>query len=358
MEQLSPILNIIVPVSIGIGIGSLLEWVLKTLSAFFGRRKWHTPTIIVESARGLPVVNLTAIGVLFAVVFSVTQVYWVRVGTLAVGVLTMGSIALWAVRIGVELLSYYATRRNSSIATTSILRYIIYLLIFTPTILIILTWFGVPTAPIFTAFAAGGLGLSLALQTPITNLFSGMVLAFSNKIRPGDFVRLANGNEGTVIDINWYTTRILQWDNTTVQVPNALIAQEHVLNFDQPTSFLNYVIELGVSYDSDLEHVTRVTLEEAHEVMLEHPGGVPDYECKVLVKEFADFSINLAVVVRVQHYLTRLGVQSALLKRLHVRYAQEGIHIPFPVRTVQFENGHVPAEFATRTLQPPHSSAR
>ncbi len=358
MEQLYPILNIITPISIGVIIGSLSEWALKVLSAFVRGRKLNTSAIIVDSARGLPFINLTAIGVLFAIVYSVTQVYWVRVGTLAVGVLLMGSIALWAVRIGVDLLAYYASRRNSSMATTSILRYIIYLLIFVPTTLIVLTWFGVPTAPIFTAFAAGGLGLSLALQSPITNLFSGVVLAVSNKIRPGDFVRLSNGNEGTVVDINWYTTRILQWDNTTVQVPNSLIAQEHVLNFDQPTSFLDHVIELGVSYDSDLEHVTRVTLEEAQAVMLEHPGGVPDYECKVIVKEFADFSINLLIIVRVQHYLVRLGVQSALLKRLHVRYAQEGIHIPFPVHTIQFEHGHAPAEFAARTLPPPHSSAR
>jgi small-conductance mechanosensitive channel len=82
-------------------------------------------------------------------------------------------------------------------------------------------------------------------------------------------------------------------------------------------------VQVGVSYDSDLDHVERVAVEVAREVLRDTPGGVKEFEPFIRYHTFDDFSINFTVILRVQEYVDRFN--------------QEGIEIPFPIRTLQFK---------------------
>ncbi|MGQ9678990.1 MAG: hypothetical protein ACUVUD_06915 [bacterium] len=93
-------------------------------------------------------------------------------------------------------------------------------------------------------------------------------------------------------------------------------------------------IEVGVSYDSDLEKVERVTLEVARKVLREVPGGVHDLEPLFRFHTFGDFSIYFTVFLRAKDVMSQFVVRHAFIKELHRRYRQEGIVIPFPIRTV------------------------
>ena len=66
----------------------------------------------------------------------------------------------------------------------------------------------------FVAFLAGSsVGITLALRDRLAHLFSGMLIVVSNKIQPGDYVRLTSGQEGYVIDIRWADTYIREPSN-------------------------------------------------------------------------------------------------------------------------------------------------
>ena len=84
-------------------------------------------------------------------------------------------------------------------------------------------------------------------------------------------------------------------------------------------------VEVGVHYSSDLEHVERVTLEVAREILVSHEWGVDDYETFVVYTAFADSSINFTVMLRAKEYFNRFWVKSAFIKALHKRYAEEDI---------------------------------
>lgn len=196
---------------------------------------------------------------------------------------------------------------------------------------------GFPVAPILAAIGGSSVGLAFAFRETLSNLFSGILLTASNRIKPGDYVRLATGEEGYVVDIEWHTTSIRQLANNLIVVPNAIMTGAVLINFDRPEPELSILFDVGVSYDSDLKHVERVTLEVADNVMQEVAGGVKAASSMVRYNQFADFSINFTVIMRGRTFVDQYLIKHEFIKRLHERYQAEGIVIPFPIRTLHTE---------------------
>ncbi|MFA5252980.1 MAG: mechanosensitive ion channel family protein, partial [Phycisphaerae bacterium] len=107
-------------------------------------------------------------------------------------------------------------------------------------------------------------------------------------------------------------------------------------NYYLPDRNLSVRIDLGVNYNSDLQFVERVTSEVAKEIMQQVPGGVPDFDPFIRYHTFGDSSIQFTVILRVKEYVDQFLIQHEFIKRIHQRYAQEGISIPFPVRAVNY----------------------
>jgi small-conductance mechanosensitive channel len=97
---------------------------------------------------------------------------------------------------------------------------------------------------------------------------------------------------------------------------------------------MNLLIEVGIDYSSDLEHVEQVTLEVAQEALKKVPGGEETFEPFMRYHTFGDSSINFTVYLRCKEFYEKFLVRHEFIKRLKKRYDQEGINIPFPIRTV------------------------
>jgi small-conductance mechanosensitive channel len=80
--------------------------------------------------------------------------------------------------------------------------------------------------------------------------------------------------------------------------------------------------------------VERVVMEVGRAVMAEVPGAVPDFEPFIRYHTFADSSVNFTVILRAAEFVDQYLVKHEFIKRLHVRFMQEGIVIPFPIRTI------------------------
>jgi small-conductance mechanosensitive channel len=77
--------------------------------------------------------------------------------------------------------------------------------------------------------------LGLALQSTLSDLFSGIVLNFSRPYRPGDWINLEGGTEGRVIEMNWRATHILTGRRDLAIVPNSTIAKSKIVNVSSPS---------------------------------------------------------------------------------------------------------------------------
>jgi small-conductance mechanosensitive channel len=218
---------------------------------------------------------------------------------------------------------------------TGLSRAIIKGIILAVGILILLDTVGVSITPLLTALGIGGLAVALALQDTLGNLFAGLHILMEKSIRVGDFVRLETGQEGYVVDIGWRTTRVRLLPNNLVVIPNSKLAQSVITNYDLPEKRMAVLIPISVSYDSDPERVERILVEEAKAAAKEVPGLLGEPEPFVrFIPGFGDSSLDFTLICQVKEFVDQYLAQHELRKRIFTRFKQEGIEIPFPIRTV------------------------
>ena len=211
--------------------------------------------------------------------------------------------------------------------------------------LIILDYFGISVAPIMAAMGFGSVAIAMGVKEPLENIFTGLLLIISKQIRVNDYIRLSTGDEGRVTDINWrYITVTPPNEGSVVVIPSKVIANAVSTNFSQPRDDIIVVVPIGVSYDSDLEHVERVTVEVARELQIKIDGYKPMFDSEgvdrntlapiVRYQAFNDSSIDFNTILHVQTFTNQYLLKHEFIKAITKRYREEGINIPFPIRTV------------------------
>lgn len=323
----------------GAVIGILFEILtIKRLKKILS--KHEQGEIILKSLKGLMTVIFTGIGVYGSILYTPMSESLKNLFPKVLEVISILIITLFTMRFSTGLIKIYSIRSKGILSSTSIFANLTKILIFTVGGLILLQSFGISIAPILTALGVGGLAVALALQDTLSNFFSGFHIIGSNQLKPGDFVKLESGEEGYVQDITWKNTTIKALPNNVIIVPNSKISSSIITNYYQPVKELSVLVQVGVSYDSDLEKVEKVTIEVAKEVLNTMEGGVKEFEPFIRYHTFADFSINFTVILRVKEFVDQYPVKHEFVKKLHERYKMEGIEIPFPIRTVYMKNNN------------------
>jgi small-conductance mechanosensitive channel len=256
------------------------------------------------------------------------------VGSQAIFLLAVLSVTLTAASIASGLVSTHGARWAPGLPVSSLTRNIAWGAVALMGLLVALNGLGVSITPMLTALGVGGLAVALALQEPLANFFAGLFITLAGQIRVGDYVRLDSGQEGYVADFGWRSTRLRMLANNLVIVPNAKLAQALVVNHHLPSRDLAVLVEVGVDYASDLDRVERVVTDVAHDVMATVPGGIAEFAPFVRFHTFNESSIDFTVILRAQEYVDQYLVKHEFIKRLHRRFGEEGIVIPFPIRTL------------------------
>ena len=191
---------------------------------------------------------------------------------------------------------------------------------------------------ILTSVLAGagvvGLAIGLALQGTLNNTFSGIILSFLPELQIGDWIE-NNGFAGRVVEINLRSIVIKEADNNFVVIPNSQVVDAPFKNFSR-TSRSRVMLDCGVGYSSNLEQVKKLTIETIEKL---YPPQKNE-EVEFMYKEFGDSSINF--VVRFWTNVTSnrdiLLAKSQAIIDIKKVFDQHGINIPFPIRTLEFNN--------------------
>jgi len=201
--------------------------------------------------------------------------------------------------------------------------------------LVLLGALGIQITPILTALGVGGLAVALALQDTLSNLFAGVHLLADKPIRVGDYVRVADGVEGHVVDIGWRSTRVRMLQNMVVTIPNKRVAESTITNYDLPESRLIVPIRVSVDYGTDPDLVQRVLLEESAQASGDVPGLLAEPAPTVrLIPGFGEYSLDFTLACHVKSFTDQFLVQHELRRRILRRLGAEGIRIPIQVRGV------------------------
>ncbi len=328
----------------GIGLGLLVEgWLFAHLRDAADRTRWRGDDALMDALRGMAFVWFVAGGLYGARQTAPVELagLWGQVIDKGLIVVVGLSITVVAARLTTQSLEAWARNTEGALPSITLLENMARILVFVVGGFLILQNLGIRVGALVASLGIGGLAVALALQDTLSNLFAGFQIILAGQVRNGDFVRLDTGEEGYVTDIRWRNTTIKsRMDDHEVVVPNAKLANAIVTNFDLPERPLWVRLEVGVSYDSDLEQVEEVTLEVAREVMADFDLDGERWPDPVLrYQGFGDSAVLFRLRIRIDRYDSQFGVRHELVKRVHARYREEGIEIPFPIRTLYAPEG-------------------
>ena len=187
-------------------------------------------------------------------------------------------------------------------------------------------------AGVLTGAGIVGLAVGFALQDPLANLFSGVMLSVKELYGKGDLVE-TNSFFGKIERITLRATIIRSLDGQEIVIPNKEVLQSPLRNYSV-TGERRVQFDVGVSYGEDLDRVAEV-IERAVADAVDLKEGRP---VEVFWGEFGDSSINAQVrfwqVATSQgDYLSERSKAIVAIKRA---FDREDILIPFPIRTLDF----------------------
>jgi len=317
-------------------LGIALEWGLRYAHRRAEREGWIRTSMALRTMFWLPIFWCTLL-VALLILEGFSEVSAVRrVGRVLVQSLLVISIAIYLARVMVKWVRLVTSKQ--AVASSSIFNYLINAFAVLIVLMAVLFTFNVSVPVIILTFLGSTLGLSVALREPLSNLFAGLVLTASGRISPGDFIRLPSGQQGRVTDIEWDVTLIRQLNEGHIIVPNSIMSQAEIINFDWMDSEYVLPVDLGVDYDSDLDQVEHVTIEVADNVLRQIYDGVLLAPSYIWYKSFEDSDIQFTVYLRCRKFGDNQKVKHEFLKQINKRYAQEGIVMPYPTFALQTQN--------------------
>ena len=198
--------------------------------------------------------------------------------------------------------------------------------------------FDVEITPLIAGLGIAGLAIALALQDPLSNFFAGVFIIADRRIKIGEYIELENGMKGYVEDVGWRSVRIKTLQNNYIIIPNLKLSQNIVTNYYTLEEEMAVVLPCGVSYNSDLEKVEKITIEVAKEIQQNVAGAVKNFEPFIRYNKFDDSNINFSIILRVEKFVDQYPVLHEFIKKLMTRYNKESIEISFPVRNIYFKN--------------------
>ena len=342
-----PIIDYIIQFSIPLGTilcGIVLGWVFKRfihhrLKKLTEKTDWKGDDVVFDAIESHIVLwfFLASLNIASNSIPFLNDVYISYLSKIIISVLIL-SVTLAVSRIGVGLLNFWAEKQGTDLPSTTIFVNLARIIIISVGVLIILQSLGISITPLLTAMGVGGLAISLALKDTLSDFFAGLHILLSQKVKPGDFVELDSGHMGYVQNITWRHTILMERTNNEVTVPNAKISAAIVKNYDKGDPSFSIRVAVGVSYESDLDHVIKITEEVASNVIAQIDGARKDAPAVVRCFQFGPSSVDLKVYFRGKKYGDQHPIIDEFIRQIHKRFKSENIEIPFPIRTLIHKN--------------------
>jgi small conductance mechanosensitive channel len=148
---------------------------------------------------------------------------------------------------------------------------------------------GIETSSFVAILGAMGLAVGLSLQGSLSNFAGGMLIILFKPFKVGDTIE-AQGNIGTVSEIQIFVTKLINANNQTIFVPNGSLSNGTIINYSLQ-GFRRADLTLSISYDTDIKKAKDIITE----VLNNNPKVLKTPEAEVSVKLLTDSSIQLAV---------------------------------------------------------------
>ena len=202
-----------------------------------------------------------------------------------------------------------------------------------------------------------GLVIALAAQDTLSNFFSGILLLLDQGFKTGDMIKFAD-TYCIIREVGLRSTKIYDIINhVIIIIPNNALANQDIVNLTKPDRYYRLRILVGVSYDSDAREVEQALIDVAKEnkdVEQDDPTRLP----LVRFQEFADSSLNFALVVWIKNVIKIRQINSDIHHEVFAKLRERGIVIAFPQRDVHLYESSKSSKYVTEPVEDSNSEKK
>ena len=188
--------------------------------------------------------------------------------------------------------------------------------------------------------------VGFASQSAFSNIVSGVFIVMFRPFSVGDRVRVGQLYSGDVEDITLRHTVIKDFENRRIVIPNAVINNEIIINSSLSHENLCIFIEIGVSFDSDVDQAMRILQEEA----MKHPDCVDNRTPEEIESGEPQVNVRLINITETAMQLRAYGwsknpssgfnLKCDVLKSTKRRFDEAGISLAYPQRMVYIKDNN------------------
>jgi len=270
--------------------------------------------------------------VLYYPLFTINQTPISLISILLFGFILIGFVLaarLLKTRLLSKILTKFKIEEGMQFTLTKISQYIVVFI----GAIVALQFIGIDLTGLAVVLGFLSVGIGFGLQNVTSNFIAGIILLFERPIKIGDRVTVGD-TEGDVTHINIRSTTIRSLNNIAYIVPNSEFISTTVINWSHGDTKLRVDLDIGVSYNSDLDLVIKVLKDTA----IENKDVLPKPEPEVHFREFGDSSWNMKLRVWVdnpkKHYYVRSDLNCAIVRA----FRKNNIEIPFPQRDLHLRS--------------------
>lgn len=188
---------------------------------------------------------------------------------------------------------------------------------------------------LLAGISIGGLAVALAAQDTIKHLFGSFMIFIDRPFTIGDWI-VADGIDGTVIEVGFRSTRIQTFHNSVVSVPNGYLADRIIDNMGLRV-YRRYKTEIAITYDTPADLI-EVFVEGLKAIIEAHPQTRKDFY-EVALTSFGGSSLNILFYAffQVPEWSQEIKAKHDIMIQI-IKLAQTlGVRFAFPTTTVHVE---------------------
>ncbi|TXI10838.1 MAG: mechanosensitive ion channel family protein [Rhizobium sp.] len=203
--------------------------------------------------------------------------------------------------------------------------------------------FGAPVGPLIATSGVVVVIIGLALQNTLADVFSGIALALGRAYVIGDWIQLADGTEGRVVETNWRSTNLLTGGHNVVVLPNSVLAKQGVTNRSRPDESHQIALTMRIAATHKpglVEETMLVVLKNCERIVEDPPPAVA-------LKAIDAIAIEVELLFRVATATGRMSAQNEIIDLVYEHCKASGLSLAVPAQSLVCASPAMPAEHAS-----------
>jgi len=270
-----PVLAFLATYIVGLWLRRLVDNAFERWTA---RTEWEGSQIVARLVRRPFLLWFLLLGIAIAIQVSALSSGVKGISGKVIGSLFVLSFGWVVIALSEQLLRLYLPRVKVPKPTIALAITIVRVTVIVIGVLIVLDIWGLPTSPLLLLIAVAVLAAALAFRDAVPNLFAGLQLGATQRIKVGDYIKVETGEEGYVTEISWSNTYIKALDESTIIIPNSRLLRGTVINYGRPLKKAKEPFRF--SNEAHLTELTGLSARNLHElvdVLKEAPDAIVYY---------------------------------------------------------------------------------